>query len=106
MKHAVYLLITAAAFTLCLAANKKPAKDLSPHGAAIRLVLDETDLKKIDTQDWWHDTQTREWKVKRPFAPGIIDSTHMFNVDYLIDGKTVGSWAVDTRHMTVKPQID
>ena len=36
-----------------------------------------------------HDVKDRTWTVRRPFHPGIIDSTHMFNVGYRIDGKEV-----------------
>jgi len=50
---------------------------------------------------WWFDTEGRQWRVKRPFDPGFIDSTHWFFVDYVIEGKTVASWSVDTRKKTV-----
>jgi len=46
---------------------------------------------------WWFDTDKRQWTVRRPVSPGTLDSTHWFSVSYLIDGKTVGSWIVDTR---------
>jgi hypothetical protein len=49
------------------------------------------------------DTKERQWIVKRPFAPGDIDSTHMFVVAYKIEGKEVFRWAVDTRHKIVSP---
>jgi hypothetical protein len=50
---------------------------------------------------WWFDTDGRNWEVKRPFGPGTIDSTHMFIVNYLILGKVLGAWDVDTRAKTV-----
>ena len=35
---------------------------------------------------------------------GLIDSTHLFDVSYRIDGKIVASWLVDTRAGTVQPE--
>jgi len=51
---------------------------------------------------WWFDTDNRQWTVRRPIAPGTLDSTHWFSINYLIDGKSVGSWFVDTRKEAVK----
>jgi len=39
--------------------------------------------------------------VKRPFHPGIIDSTHTFDVHYRIGEKEVAHWFVDTRKSKV-----
>ena len=50
---------------------------------------------------WWHDTAERAWVVKRPFAPGVIDSTHLFEVSYRVEGTEVGRWLVDTRKGSV-----
>ena len=75
----------------------------SPHADALALVLEtQTDvIAKVDTENWWHDTKERSWTVVRPFGPGIINSTQMFNVFYKIDGKAVASWSVDTGKKTV-----
>ena len=72
----------------------------SPHAAAIRLVMTSrsNEIEKLDqSSEWWHDTKERVWSVKRPFGPGIIDSTHYFQVNYSIDGRVVGTWSVNTR---------
>ena len=72
----------------------------SPHAQAIRLVMQAraSEIEKLDSSsDWWHDTKERTWSAKRPFGPGVIDSTHFFNVTYAIEGSVVGTWAVNTR---------
>lgn len=92
------------------AADRKP--DKSPHAEALELILrtQADEIRKIEapgridgTGDelWWHDVKERTWVVKRPFGPGFIDSTHMFDVTYRIDGKDSGFWGVDTRKGTV-----
>ncbi len=85
-----------------------PAPDKSPHAAALEIVV-RTQIDvirraeapgRIDSEGdelWWHDTKERNWVVKRPFSPGVFDSTHLFDVTYRIDGKDVASWFVDTR---------
>lgn len=62
-----------------------------PHAEALELVFKTMQKPAFDggKDDWWHDTKERTWVVKRPFGPGVIDSTHMFNVSYRIDGKEV-----------------
>ncbi|KRG63545.1 hypothetical protein ABB26_11525 [Stenotrophomonas humi] len=70
-----------------------------PHADAIRLVMQlrGDEIQRLDrSPDWWHDTKERTWSVKRPFGPGIVDSTHYFQVSYSIDGKVVGTWSVNT----------
>jgi hypothetical protein len=79
-----------------------PKPDRSPHGAAVELVLKEKaddirKLEKVEKDEWWHDVKERSWVVRRPFHPGVIDTTHSFDVSYLIDGRIVGRWGVDTR---------
>ena len=90
----------------CFAKPKADDKrvEVSPHAEAIHLVAStqQGEIRKIDKGDWWHDVKTREWKVKRPFHPGTIDSTHMFVVTYRIDGQIAQSWLVDTRNKTVE----
>jgi len=94
--------------------------DLSPHGEAISLVIESqkahiekvesehfrvtrTDrLSGISREHWWHDTIERSWSASRPFAPGVIDSTHYFIVSYRIAYAEVGRWSVDTRKRTAR----
>ena len=80
-------------------AKKKDAPEKSPHAAALELVFatQAKRIRELDKGDWWLDTKERTWGVKRPFAPGTIDSTHLFVVTYRIDGKPVAAWNVDTR---------
>ena len=88
----------------------------SPHGQAIALVLatQQKAIRDIEKQagtlrmmgsdeSWWFDTARRSWSVVRPFAPGYIDSTHMFTVRYAIDGNEVAAWDVDTVGRKVTP---
>jgi hypothetical protein len=95
----------AAAAGLAVGANNGAKPDKSPHGDAVELVIrtQADEIRKLEnpTNDsWWHDTKERTWVVKRPFAPGVIDSTHLFDVTYRIDGKDVAKWSVDTRKGT------
>jgi hypothetical protein len=85
-------------------ASTQPAVETSPHAEALRLVFAKCSdrIRAVDRENWWHDVKSREWTAKRLFSPGVIDSTHMFDVSYRIDGKVVGSWLVDTRAGTVK----
>ncbi|GAB3361917.1 hypothetical protein [Lysobacter tyrosinilyticus] len=95
--HLVLLLILAGFSCSSLAAD---VPDESPHAAAIRLVMTSrsAEVRKLDQNpDWWHDTKERAWSAKRPFGPGIVDSTHYFQVSYSIDGQVVGTWSVNTR---------
>lgn len=84
--------------------GKKP--EASPHAVAIQLVMttQQETIREVDQGNWWHDVKERAWKAKRPFAPGAFDSTHMFVVSYLIEGKAVCSWFVDTRAKKVQRQ--
>ena len=83
----------------------RKATEESPHAQALALVFQtqQDKIREVDRENWWFDTKAREWEVRRPFAPGQIDSTHMFVVKYKIDGKEVFSWVVDTRAKTVSP---
>ena len=82
----------------------KPGVEASPHAQALRLVFEKRAerIRAVDEEDWWHDVKSRGWFVKRPFPPGVIDSTHLFDVRYEIDGKPVAAWSVDTRAGTVE----
>jgi hypothetical protein len=102
MRYIVFtLLVVLAAVAIMLprarAANQP--QTISPHAQALQLVLttQQEVIARVDNPDkWWHDVLTREWSVRRPVKPGDIDSTHLFSVRYLIDGKVVASWSVDT----------
>ena len=78
--------------------------DESPHAAALKLVIDTqaTQIKAVETGDWWMDVSERTWVVRRPFPPGYFDSTHWFNVTYRINGRDAASWFVDTRTQKVQ----
>ena len=92
----------------------------SPHAEAIDLVMEsqreeivKAELKYFkekgtdwfkggSEQYWWHDTIRRSWDAGRPFAPGVIDSTHFFLVSYSIGGTEIARWSVDTRKRTAQ----
>jgi hypothetical protein len=57
--------------------------------------------RKVSESDWWSDTLERDWIVKRPFGPGIFDSTHWFYVSYKVNGRILMSWFVDLNKGTV-----
>ena len=80
---------------------RKPER--SPHAEALELVFQKAAdrIRAVDQENWWHDVKERAWAVQRPFAPGSIDSTHLFRVSYQIGGKQVAAWQVDTRAGTV-----
>ncbi len=85
-------------------AASQPVVENSPHADAIRLVMDKRSdqIRQVDRENWWHDVKTRKWTTKRPFHPGGIDSTHMFDVSYQIDDKQVATWLVDTQKHTIQ----
>jgi len=103
-----------------ISASSLTQASLPPHCEALSLVwkTQKEQIKKLEldhaaaqqrkhkeyiTADsrWWFDTDERRWTVTRPFAPGVVDSTHWFTVTYLI-GRTEGlSWQVDTRKSEV-----
>jgi hypothetical protein len=94
------------------AAGPNPTKpNGSPHADALALVLrtQADEIRKAEAHGrvegtgdelWWHDTRERAWAVRRPFAPGAIHSTHLFDVTYRVDGKEVARWVVDTQKGT------
>jgi hypothetical protein len=93
------LLLLACPYGPLIAAEPVSPGD-SPHAQAIGLVMRTRadEIRQLDNaQRWWHDTQDRSWSAKRPVGPGVVDSTHYFEVNYAIDGKIVGSWSVNTR---------
>ena len=101
-----FLVVAAAAFTLGAQGQRGEKEKPSPHAEAIQLVIkhQQARIREVDKENWEHDVKERTWIVRRPFHPGVIDSTHMFNVVYRIDGKDVAAWFVDTRKGTVQPE--
>jgi len=100
------ILILLSLFSFLYVGAEEKDSETSPHGDAIMLVLttQQETIRKVDQENWWLDIKEREWTVKRPFGPGILDSTHWFIVSYKIDGKTVASWFVDTGEKKVEFQ--
>lgn len=98
------LVALGAAYALGAQGRNDPKMEPSPHTAALELVFktQQARLREVDTENWWHDAKERAWVVRRPFHPGVIDSTHLFDVSYRIGGKEVASWMVDTRKGTVQ----
>lgn len=87
------------AITLAFANSDGHSKtEYSPHSTALSLIFStqQNVIRSVDKENWWHDVEDRTWVVKRPFYPGLIDSTHMFSVLYLIHGKEVAKWNVNT----------
>ncbi|MCK5707232.1 MAG: hypothetical protein KAI43_06215 [Candidatus Aureabacteria bacterium] len=87
------------------------AQETSPHLQAIKLVLEtqkelisQIDKEELKEKNWWHDTESRNWDVKRPFYPGSIDSTHLFVVIYKINNTAVAEWLVDLKAKKVTKQ--
>ncbi|TZF80714.1 hypothetical protein [Cognatilysobacter lacus] len=96
---ALALIVGIGTFAPALAAELAPTEQ-SPHAEAIRLVMQlrPAEIRNLENAPHrWHDTEERSWQVKRPFGPGIVDSTHYFVVTYSIGGKVVGTWQVNTR---------
>jgi hypothetical protein len=97
----MFALLVSGMVGFSLAAQQPGAAQVekSPHAAALELVFQKeaARIRAVDRGNWWHDTKERTWSVRRPFAPGGYDSTHLFDVSYRIDNKEVASWFVDTR---------
>jgi hypothetical protein len=99
------ILVTALlAYALGAQGRDEKKVETSPHAAALELVFktQQARIRELDGEDWWQDVKERTWAVKRPFAPGYIDSTHWFNVSYRIDGRDVATWCVDTNKGNVQ----
>ncbi|MET0290346.1 MAG: hypothetical protein ABW178_12020 [Pseudoxanthomonas sp.] len=78
----------------------------SPHARALQLVLQSqaTDLDAVDRAlPREHDTLSRDWSVRRPVAPGFIDTRGLLEVTYRIDGAAVARWQVDLVQASVTP---
>ena len=95
-----------AAYVLGAQGRIEPKVQPSPHAEAIQLVIktQQARLREVDSENWDQDVKERTWVVRRPFHPGIIDSTRTFNVIYRIDGKEAAAWLVDTAKGTVQPR--
>jgi hypothetical protein len=97
----VFAVLVSGLIGFSLAAQQPGAgkAEKSPHAAALELIFrqEAAHIRAVDKGDWWMDTKERTWSVRRPFAPGGIDSTHLFDVSYRIDGKEAAAWFVDTR---------
>ncbi len=105
----LFWLVLVCALTCALLVRNRHVPLESPHGEALLLVLHtmNNEIQQAEGQlalhgAWWHDTDTRTWTVKRPFGPGLIDSTHWFHITYLVDGREAGSWIVDTDNGSVQ----
>jgi len=104
------------------AAQPRSDNGVSPHSIALGLVFrtqqpliarlesdyfrscgadDRKGYKALADSYWWHDIQDRQWSVRRPFYPGLFDSTHWLLVTYSMSGKWLATWSVDTRKDTV-----
>ncbi len=108
------------AFGRMIESKSKGESVKSPHAEAISLVMEgqreeitKAELKHFKEKGtdwfrggaehyWWHDTIQRSWYAGRPFAPGVIDSTHFFLVSYSIGGTEIARWSVDTRKRTAQ----
>src|SRR3712207_1371606 len=89
------LFLTAAiAFALGAQGREEKKVEPSPHTAALELVFrtQQERIRAVDRENWWHDTKERTWVAQRPFGPGFINSTHLFDVSYRIDGKVAAAW--------------
>lgn len=98
------LVASVAAYTIGAQGRNDAKVEVSPHATALELVF-QTQQKRIreaDAENWWHDTKERTWVAKRPFAPGNVNSTQMFEVSFRIEGKEVAAWLVDTAHKDVQ----
>lgn len=78
----------------------------NPFVEAINLVAttQRSTIRSIDKGDWLTDSAKREWIVQRPFGPGIIDSTHLLQVTYVVDGKQLAAWLVDLKSKKAQKQ--
>lgn len=114
----IYIGLPTRAFSRVINAKDETRK--SPHAEALALVMEnqreeiaKAELKHFKEkgtdwfkggaeQYWWHDTIERSWSATRPFAPGLIDSTHYFIVTYSIDKDEIARWVVDTHKRTAQ----
>lgn len=95
--HLALLVVAIVAFLMGRQVQGGKEGRKSPHVAALELVFrtQEDAIRAAESDDWWFDTVEREWVVRRPFGPGIIDSRRLLDVSYRIKGKEVLDWSVD-----------
>lgn len=109
MSRNTWLMVVIAIVAFVAGIQVQAAKEdtKSPHVAALELVFktQEARIRAVDAGNWWHDAEERNWVVRRPFMPGVIDSTHLFEVSYRIKGKEVLGWFVDTGKGTVEESL-
>ncbi|MGB5014021.1 MAG: hypothetical protein WBO68_08305 [Pyrinomonadaceae bacterium] len=87
------------ALSLVWSTQEKEIKEIEMQFAAAEL---KKVVQRVTSADrWWFDTDARRWEVQRPFEPGGVDSTHLFDVTFFINNVKRGSWFVDTRKRTV-----
>lgn len=104
MKIGLMVIVFCALCTGCRTTDVTTTHDRSPHAEAIAFVMKTQGdvIKTIDKENWWHDTKARTWTATRTFAPGTLDSTHLFQVEYRVDDKVVAKWLVDTGRKSVQ----
>jgi hypothetical protein len=86
-----------------VSAPEYPMDKASPM-EAIRLAttLGAEDIEAVDDPETWYwDAKVRSWNVFRVAETGFDDTTHDFMVVYVLDGKPLIEWHVDTRAGTV-----
>jgi hypothetical protein len=102
-KHLTYCHLASCGLLFFVTMSLAAEPERNPFIEAINLVwaTRHAEIRAVDKGAWWFDTSKREWSVQRPFGPGVIDSTHLFEVTYKIDGKKVMSWEVDIQKKKV-----
>lgn len=80
-------------------AARAESSQIFPHIQALSFlfVTQSRTIQEIDSRKESLNALKRTWIVKRPFAPGGFDSTHLLTVVYLIGDKQVKQWGVDLR---------
>ena len=104
MKEFIQCMIVIFVGAGCQTLDVTTTHDRSPHAEAISLVMQtqKETIMAVDKEQWWFHTKARAWTATRPFAPGILDSTHLFQVEYKIDGIVAAKWLVETERKTVQ----
>jgi hypothetical protein len=109
--------ITASASELSVS---KTGEELPPHFEALSLIWEtqKEQIKALELEHakkeqskskeyisaenrWWHDVDERRWAVERLSPPGNMDTTHIFLCTYIINGRKLITWRVDTRQKHV-----
>lgn len=80
---------------------------IASHQKALMLVLKEaaSEIAEIEGRSLEEfDIKKRQWTVRRPFLPGLIDSRHVFVVEFHIDSRSVAVWTVQTDLGSIRSQ--